>query len=293
MYPPPSKQINTAMIACSRGCPFNCEFCCSNSLWGKGVIHRTPLNIINEITEIQEKFNTNSFFFTDLTFNSNKRWVKDFCSEILNYGLKFNWYCMCTILGLDEELIRLMSEAGCRKIGFGIETLNDDLSNEIKSFKRQSLEEMNEIFDLCFHHDIFTKAYLMIGFPNETYNSLLEYKDKINEMRVDEIKISFYTPFPGTRAFEKYKDKLAYGDLKYFDTLNHVVIKNDHLIEAEYKAIKKEIIQNFYQRQEYLSRMKKNIDKNPLVNESYIEFFEFLSLPNKLKDELVCSSTYK
>jgi len=281
MYPPPSKQINVITIACSRGCPFNCEFCCSNALWGKGVTYRSPRNILGEIREVQKRFDTNAFFFTDLTFNSNKRWVKDFCYEILNRELKFKWYCMCTILGLDEELIRVMSDAGCRKIGFGIETLDDELSNEIKSFKRPSIEDMNEIYDLCFDNEIFTKTYLMIGFPDETYRSLLEHKNKINRMRVDEIKISFYTPFPGTRAFEKYKHKLAYHDFSYFDTLNHLVIKNDSLTEEEYKIIRREIIQNFYNREDYALRIKKNIEKNSYLIESYNEFFQFIGIKNK------------
>lgn len=280
MYPSLSKQVNVTAIACSRGCPYNCEFCCSNALWGKGVTYRSPHNIIEEIREVQKRYSTNVFFFTDLTFNSNKRWVKDFCCEIVTSGLIFNWYCMCTILGLDEELIRLMRRAGCRKIGFGIETLDDKLSNEIKSFKRPSIEDMNEVFDLCFENDIFTKAYLMIGFPDETDNFLLEYKNKINSMRVDELKISFYTPFPGTRAYEKYKYKLLHDDYSYFDTLNYVVVKNDSLTEEQYKSIRGEIIHDFYNTENYISRINRRIKRTPNLIESYSEFFEFMKLKN-------------
>lgn len=288
MFPPPSNQINTVTIACSRGCPFNCEFCCSNTVWGTGVTYRSPKNIIQEILEVQNRFKSNAIFFSDLTFNSNKKWVKEICLSIIDSGLKFNWYCMCTILGMDKELVQLMSKAGCRKIGFGIETLDDEVSNTIKSFKRPSINEMNEIFDLCSDNEIFTKAYLIIGLPDETYNTLMEYKEKINTMSVDEVKISFYTPFPGTKAFYKYKHKLAYTDYSFFDTLNHVVVKNDRLTEDEYKAIRKEIIQDFYLREEYLLRMQNNISKNPSLAESYSEFFEFLSLKNKLREFVTC-----
>lgn len=288
MFPPSSKQINTATIACSRGCPFNCEFCCSNTVWGKGVTYRSSNDIVQEILEVQNRFKSNAIFFSDLTFNSNKKWVKEVCLNIIDSGLKFNWYCMCTILGMDEELVRLMSKAGCRKIGFGIETLDDEVSNTIKSFRRPSLEEMNEIFDICVNNGIFTKAYLIIGLPNESYDTLIGYKEKVNTLRADEIKISFYTPFPGTKAFDKYKNKLAYTDYSYFDTLNHVVIKNDYLTENEYKTIRKDIIQYFYLREEYLLRMQKNITKNPLLAESYSEFFDFLSLKDKLKNFTAC-----
>lgn len=288
MYPPPSKQVNTVTLACSRGCPFNCEFCCSNTVWGKGVTYRTSNNIIKEILEIQKRFKSNVIFFSDLTFNSNKKWVEELCLNIIDKGLEFNWYCMCTILGMNEKLIRLMSEAGCRKIGFGVETLDDDVSNTIKSFRRPSIEEMNEIFDICANNNIFTKSYLIIGLPNETHYTLMEYNEKINTMRVDEIKISFYTPFPGTKAFDKYKNKLAYTDYSYFDTLNHVVIKNDFLSENEYKAIRKDIVQNFYLREEYLLRIENNIKRNPLLSESYFEFFDFLALKDKLKNFTAC-----
>lgn len=288
MYPPPSTQVNVTTIACSRGCPYNCEFCCSNALWGKGVTYRSPQNIVQEIREVQERYSTNAFFFTDLTFNSSKGWVSDFCNEILKSGLMFNWYCMCTILGLDEELLQLMRRAGCRKIGFGIETLDDKLSNEIKSFKRPSIDKMNAIFDLCYENDIFTKAYLMIGFPDETYDSLSAYKHKIQEMRVDELKVAFYTPFPGTRAYEKYKHKLVYDDYNYFDSINHVVVKNVSLTEDQYKSIRAEIIEDFYRSEYYLSRMNKKIESTPYLTESYSEFIDFMKIKDMPKYKNKC-----
>lgn len=289
MYPPPSKQINTATVACSRGCNFSCEFCCSKAVWGEGVTYRSPDNVMREIAAIQTEYGSNTIFFSDLTFNSSKRWVKELCDKIIESGLTFNWYCMCTILGMDEELIILMSKAGCRKIGFGIETLDSNIA--VKSFKNPCIENLNEIFDLCSRHGIFTKAYLMIGTPYETREALEDFKTRLHMMRVDEIKISFYTPFPGTCSFEKYKHNLSYRDYSYFDTLSHVVIRNDNIAEEEYLAIRKNLSNAFYKEKSYQARIKANLEKNLLLMDSYAEFFEFLQYGNDFLSNMAKNSS--
>lgn len=281
MTPPPSKQTGTAMVACSRGCPYHCEFCCSNSVWGHGVTHRTPDNVIGELESISNSYHSNAIFFSDLTFNSNNKWAIDFCKKLINIGPEFKWYCMCTIRGINEELIQYMSLAGCKKIGFGIETLNIEKSQEIKTFTQPSLDAMNNVFDLCNDNGIFTKAYLMIGFPDETQDSLIRYIDTVKELRVDEIKVSFYTPFPGTKAHIKFKERLRYKDYGYYDTLNHVVIRNEMLSEDDYFKLRKRMINEFYGSEQYRERVLKNINKEPSLKGTYKEFITFLSL----KDE--------
>lgn len=282
MSPPASKQINTAIVSCSRGCPNDCEFCCSRTVWGNGVTYRSPQNIIQEIDDIQNKFNTNTFFFSDLTFNSSSKWVFEFCNQIIASGLSFNWYCMCTIRGINEELISIMSKAGCKKIGFGIESLDDDVSNTIKSFKHPSIMKMNEIFDLCALHGVFTKSYLMIGLPHEKIDILLNYKEDVYKLKVDEIKISFYTPFPGTYAFDKYKNQLIQNDFSCFDTLSHVIIKNENISEAEYLKIRKDILLGFYKRDDYKRMIHERVLNNPSLIEIYLECFKFLGLDESM-----------
>ena len=36
MWPPPSQQHNTALLLASRGCAYQCDFCASSTVWGRG-----------------------------------------------------------------------------------------------------------------------------------------------------------------------------------------------------------------------------------------------------------------
>jgi len=61
------------MIISSRGCPFNCSFCCSELLWGRTVVYRSLDNIMDEITFINKEYGTTDFYIIDDDFTCNKK----------------------------------------------------------------------------------------------------------------------------------------------------------------------------------------------------------------------------
>ena len=60
--------------------------------------------------------------------------AKKVCQMIIDGGMKFRWNCANGIRAdrVDEELLRLMKQAGCEFVCYGLETGNSGMLRVIK-----------------------------------------------------------------------------------------------------------------------------------------------------------------
>jgi len=232
-------------IAYSRGCYNHCRFCDSCKIWGHNVIWRSPGNLVDEMKEAIDLTGKNVFYFTDLTFNANKERVLMLADEIKKQGLDVKYSVMCSIRGVDEELLRIMKDSGCFEIRFGVESL--DLSTRRSTLnKTGSIAAVEKALELTHKLGIRTRAYFMIGYPKDTLESLEMVRRGILALPVDDIRVSFFTPLPTTSIYEEYRSRglLLTEDFSKYTTDNPVVkcgVSSEKFVE-----IRKEIYRTFF-----------------------------------------------
>ncbi|GAI00597.1 unnamed protein product [marine sediment metagenome] len=100
------------------------------------------------------------------------------------------------------------------------------------------------------------------------------------------LKISFFTPFPGTKDWNLYSSQLVTIDWSKFDTVQMPVVYNPNISVDEYLLIRQKLFHTFYSSNEYKVTSKKMLTKFPHYKNSYIEFYKYLKefsmLPEKL-----------
>lgn len=277
MLPAPSKQNNLAVLMSSRGCPYGCSFCCSRSIWGRQVVYRKPASVVKEIKQLVNNYGTNALFFSDLTFNCNESYVLELCDKLIQFDNMPPWYAMCTITNLNETLVTAMHRAGCRKIGFGIEALSELHLQKLNKNSITTLDKINYVLEMCDNVGLLTKGYLIIGYPWETKKSLDEFNEALPKVQVDEIRISYFTPFPGSVDYDQYKNKLSTSDWSKFNAIRNAVIINDNgLSDNDLNMARINGFKRFYNNLDYQERVKQKIARFPEFQESYNEFFNFL-----------------
>ncbi len=109
-------------LASGRGCSFKCNFCYRMD---KGLRVRSPESTIEEIMLLQEKYAVSYFFFCDeLLMNSEQR-VVALCNALLKKKLNMKWHCEGRLNFAKLSLLKLMKQAGCVFINYGIESMDD------------------------------------------------------------------------------------------------------------------------------------------------------------------------
>ncbi len=275
MWPPPSQQHNTALLLASRGCTYRCDFCASSNVWGRGIRHRSPLNVVNELKDVTSNFGSNTCVFIDQSLGQSSTWALNLCNAVRDAKSGVNWYHQSN-LTVERQVLQAMADAGCTKVGFGLEGISPRAIERIKPVNPHDLGKVNNIFDYCNSLGMFVKAYLMIGFPWETEEIVEEYYEAIQKLRANQIKISYLTPFPGTRDWSRYRNQLNSTEWADFDTVQRPVVHNPNISVEQYHLIRKKLFQVFYGSGVYAETTQQMLHSFPHYEQSFAEFIPYL-----------------
>jgi radical SAM superfamily enzyme YgiQ (UPF0313 family) len=201
-----------------RGCPFSCTFCSTNDFFRRNFRLKSPAQMIADMRRIRQTYGINSFELVHDMFTVDRKRVVAFCEALLESKRKnpedaFIWGCSARTDCVDEELIELMSKAGCRGIFFGIETGSKRMQKIID--KGLELNDSAERVRSCDKFKINTAVSLMAGFPDETMNDLRDtaafFVDSLRYDHADP-QLSILAPLAGTPISTQHKDALQLND---------------------------------------------------------------------------------
>ncbi|HHT9158387.1 MAG TPA: B12-binding domain-containing radical SAM protein [Candidatus Brocadiaceae bacterium] len=187
-----------------RGCPYNCSFCGSSNVWSRKVRFRSVENIIAEIKEIR-KIGLDYIHFDDDTFGVRKTFIKELCDAIKKNCPGLSWSCEMHIKLIDDETIAVMKAAGCRSIQIGIESGSNEMLKLIR--KNITIEEAHAAARIIKRHKIVLQTFFMVGFPQETEDTLNDTISAIYKFPSDSIICSTFTPYLGTELFNYCKQQ--------------------------------------------------------------------------------------
>jgi radical SAM superfamily enzyme YgiQ (UPF0313 family) len=213
-----------------------------------------------------------------LTFNVNEKKVFEICNEFKKRNLPVWWWGLFRLDRLSREMLLELKEAKCVKLSIGLETVNDEIAHDIKGDYYLIRKEYMDILQFADEIGLIIKAFLMIGFLDDTKDKIRSYVGRLLELPIDEIRVTFLTPFPGTQYWDVFKERTIYSTKSsWVDfTTEEPVILHPSLDKNELIDLRHEIVSNFYQDQEYTYHMTNKIRRYPELRDSFLEYFMFL-----------------
>ncbi len=206
-----SQEVVWGYLIATRGCPYDCTFCSEvmRVSIGKKLRGRAPANIVDEMEHLAKQ-GVNICSFQDDSFSSNRKLVTALCEELIARNSKMPWMCRGRIDEVNYETLALMKKAGCVMMGFGVESGSQRIVDDmIKQYKDRPWQDMcRQTFKWTRELGIGTNAYYIIGNPTETREEIEQTIELALELNTDTIQVHFYTPYPGSADWEKYKDQI-------------------------------------------------------------------------------------
>jgi radical SAM superfamily enzyme YgiQ (UPF0313 family) len=187
----------------SRGCPYRCTFCFNNFFArlpeqkaGKYVRQRSVEHMMFELKQAKKRYRLRFVEFEDDVFTVDKKWVKEF---LFQYKKEINvpFQCLTHPKYLDEDVASWLSDAGCRYIQMGIQSMDDKYKYEtIRRYETK--QEIVQAMEAMKKFKIEAKVDHMFGLPGEP----VEAQESARELYVQypPYRIqTFWTNFlPGT-----------------------------------------------------------------------------------------------
>jgi len=210
----PQKVVWGYLIA-TRGCPYDCTFCSEvmRVSIGKKLRGRSPANIVDEMEHLARQ-GVNICSFQDDSFTSNRKLVSALCEELIARGSKMPWMCRGRVDEVTYEGLSVMKRAGLVMIGFGVESGSERMvKSMIKQYKDKDWQQLcRQTFQWTRELGIGTNAYYIIGSPTETREEIESTIELALGLNSDTIQVHFYTPYPGSADWKKYKDEIDKSD---------------------------------------------------------------------------------
>lgn len=228
------------VMSISRGCVFNCGFCETRKLWGNICRGFSPQRVIGEIEDLQAKYGTKGIYFINDNFTLRKEKTKELCRLMIDKKLDLEWVCDTRVDLVDEELLELMSKAGCKVIWFGVESGSEKVLQRIG--RNTKPEQVQEAFKLCKKHGIKTACSFMIGLPDETLADMevsLKFAKKIDP---DFCMFNIFIAYPDSKL---YNEMLQSG--KYTQLDDYLLsVKTDEYDFESLKAVQWRFFKSFH-----------------------------------------------
>lgn len=192
-------------IVTTRGCPYGCAFCFSHM--GKIWRARSAENVVEELKIAKHRYGAKMFHISDASFNVDIGRVEKFCRLLLEEKLDMPW----VIQGfradrMTEDMMKAMSEAKCKRIWVGIETLEEDVFKNIN--KGETIDQIKKGIALMKKYNIEIFGYMLMGLPGDTFKKTLRSFEKAQKLNLDLLAYASCVPFTGT-SIERWAKKNA------------------------------------------------------------------------------------
>ncbi len=247
-------------VMTTRGCPYNCDFCCVHDIFGRKIRHVPIENVVRDMVDSGGK----TFIFLDDNIFGNPEYAKELFRAIR--PLKLLWGGQASISFVrDTELIRLAAESGCIGLFFGLESVSkSQLKKMRKSIKEiESVEEaIKKVKDFGLHFH----ASMIFGFDDDTKDIFPETLDFLNRNNIGTASLNMLTPYPGTGLYKQFKKegRIITDDWRYYDHNTAVYIPKN-MTPLELHIGRLWAVKEFTKISESIKRLPSNI-AHPLMH---------------------------
>jgi|GEM_PF-4090274 len=193
------------------GCPFECTYCSTPVLVGRGQGRKPYLKpstekILQDV-ELSLQTGANAIHFLDDMFFLSPKEFEDFYHGLLSLNpSEFYWRGMTRasiIERFTDEQLQLLPQSGAWRIALGVESGDAEMLNRIR--KGITLNQVrNAVLRLRKAGVPQVKAFFIMGFPDETLKQILNTKNFIMELKnlgLTDISLFQFKPYPGTEEW--------------------------------------------------------------------------------------------
>jgi len=239
-------------VQATRGCSNSCDFCSVAAFHGHAQRFRPVEEVRDEISSLPKKF----FIFVDDNLTGDREYAEELFRALVPLGKK--WIAQSTLsIANDPDFVGLAAKAGCIGLFIGLETFSvQNLDAVGKTCHR--VDEYREAIQLLHSYGLGIEAGIVFGFDNDTPEVFQHTLDMLNELEVDIIQVSVFTPLPGTPRFRTMENRILDREWSHYD-FHNVVFEPEKMARNDLQAGHDWVTREFYRPRRIARRLLRHL----------------------------------
>lgn len=255
------KKYASMSLQYSRGCPYDCEFCSITMLNGRKPRAKSADQFIAELNRLYELGWRGGISVVDDNFIGNKRKLKtEFLPALINWSKdrKYPFFFITEVsinLADDDELMKLMVEAGFNSVFVGIETPNSDSLTECGKAINLKRNLVDSVLKMQ-RNGMLVSGGFIVGFDNDTESVFDEQIDFIQQSGIANAMVGLLNAPTGTKLFKRLREE---GRLLDMFSGNNMDASINFIPKMNYVDLIKgysRLLNTIYSQEEYYKRLK-------------------------------------
>ncbi|MEO5345700.1 MAG: radical SAM protein [Magnetococcus sp. YQC-9] len=197
-----TKRQPYGIIYTSLGCPFDCSFCCINSLFGKrGIRYRSPARVVEEIDFLVSQYGIRNIKIIDEMFVLKESHVLELCDRIIERGYDLNMWAYARTNTVKPHLLARMKQAGIHWVAYGFEAGNKRVLQAVN--KAADLEATSRAIEMTYREGLYIVANFIFGLPGDDWESMQDSLNMALEINAEWGNFYCTMAYPGSRIFDE------------------------------------------------------------------------------------------
>ncbi|HOW57117.1 MAG TPA: radical SAM protein [Smithellaceae bacterium] len=251
--------INTpgATMITSRGCLYECSYC-DRSVFKKGFRYNSASYIYEHMRHLRIRFGVRHINIYDDLFTANRPRIMELCEKLQREPLGINFNCAVRVGYTDDDLLKMLKDAGCLMVSLGIESADPQMLARHKS--GVSLDDVRDTVRRIQAAGLRAKGLFMMGLPGETEESIQRTSDFIISLGLDDMNMAKFTPFPGAPLWVKIREEGTFvEDWRLMNCLNFVFVPKGIESKERLDQLYNEYVKRFYSDTGWRKKFRKRI----------------------------------
>ena len=237
------KNFSMLHVEVDRGCPFNCNYCCSPALNrmynGKYYRRKQGTRLLKELEYLKRKYNPDYVELNSETLLAKPYGELHFILRNYKKYIDIPFWCQGRTDNVTEEKLKILKDANVSDMQFGIEHGNEEFRKKHLN-RKGSNAQMLKALHLVEKYEIPYTVNNIIGFPDDTRETVfdtIEFNILINPKNAN---VYLLTPYKGTKIYDYcIKENLLDPDAQPKTLLGGKDIKYRYMTRAELEGLQR------------------------------------------------------
>ncbi len=198
--------MSTVSISTMRGCPYTCRWC-SRAVYGGSYRRRSPAVVVDEMLDIRRRYAPDALWFVDDVFTISHGWLESFTREVIDRNAVVPYECITRADRMNERVVELLRDSGCFRVWIGAESGSQRVLDAMD--RRVEVEQVRTMIGLAKSHGIETGTFIMLGYPGETEDDILETVRHLVGCDPDHFTMTLAYPIAGTPLYDDVRSTIT------------------------------------------------------------------------------------